>query len=145
MLILNRKFQFIVIILNFSIDKSIKKFRAIIINNGIVMEQIKDALKLREVIKKEAGTIVYFYNDDCAPCLSLRPKVESLVENHFPKMHLVWINSKVSPAIPAEYGIFANPTILIFFEGKEFKRYSKYVSIDEMHVSLERYYNLLFG
>ncbi|MCB2219817.1 MAG: thioredoxin family protein [Bacteroidetes bacterium] len=108
------------------------------------MESIQTKEQVQQVIHDEIGVLLYFYNDDCAPCISLRPKVESLLANRFPKMKLIWVNSKTTPDIPASHHVFANPTILIFFDGKEFKRFSKYVSVDELEEAIERYYALIF-
>lgn len=106
--------------------------------------EINNLEVLNNLIAEELGVIAYFYNDDCPPCISLRPKVEKLVAACFPKMKLAWINSKKTPEIPAAYQIFANPTILLFFDGKETRRYSKYVSVDELEESIDRYYKLIF-
>ena len=96
------------------------------------MKEVIELTNLQQILKNELGVIAYFYNDDCPPCISLRPKVEKLVNENFPKMKVVWINSKNTPEIPAAYQIFANPTILLFFDGKETRRFSKYVSIIEL-------------
>ncbi len=106
---------------------------------------ITDLSVLQSFIKKEKAALVYFYNDDCPPCLSLRPKVEELVNSDFPEMKISWVNSKNYPEIPASYGVFANPTILVYFEGKEFKRFSKYVSVNELGQAISRYYELVFS
>jgi thiol-disulfide isomerase/thioredoxin len=102
-----------------------------------------DALK--RILSKETAVLIYFYNDDCPPCISLRPKVENLLEQEFPKINRVWINSKATPEIPANYSVFANPTLLVFFDGKETRRFSKYVSLPELRASIDRYYRLVFG
>ena len=108
------------------------------------MEEVFELANLQQILDKKLGVIAYFYNDDCPPCISLRPKVEKLVQEKFPKMKLLWVNSKKHPEIPAAYQIFTNPTILLFFDGKETRRFSKYVSIIELEESIERYYNLIF-
>lgn len=95
-------------------------------------------------LKENQAVILYFYNDDCAPCISLRPKVEKLIAESFPLMKVIWVNSKVQPEIPAQFGVFSNPTLLLFFDGKETRRFSKFVSVDELQQSIERYYNLIF-
>jgi thioredoxin-like negative regulator of GroEL len=100
--------------------------------------------ELNKIIEKESALMLYFYNDDCPPCISLRPKVESLVADKFPNMKLAWINAKKHPEIPANFQVFANPAILVFFEGKEFKRFSKYISTDELYQSIQRVYQLMF-
>ncbi len=109
------------------------------------MKTTQNPAAVNQIIRDELGVLLYFYNDDCAPCISLRPKVESLMEEKFPKMQVIWVNSKSTPEIPAGYNVFANPTILLFFEGKEFKRFSKYVSMDELEASIDRYYSLMFS
>lgn len=108
------------------------------------MNEISNLDELVQIVKLETAVIVYFYNDDCPPCISLRPKVEELISGTFQKMKLHWVNSKNHPVIPANYSVFANPTILVFFEGKEFKRFSKYVSISELEEAIGRYYKLIF-
>jgi len=99
---------------------------------------------LQQQIKGEKGLIAYFYSDKCAPCISLRPKVSQMVDEHFPEMKLVFINSEKQPEITGYFGVFANPAIIVFFEGKEFRRYSKYISINELGGDIERVYKMVF-
>ena len=63
------------------------------------MSTISNLDELVQLIQQETAVIVYFYNDDCPPCISLRPKVEELISNTFQKMQLVWVNSKNHPKI----------------------------------------------
>jgi thioredoxin-like negative regulator of GroEL len=100
--------------------------------------------QIQMIIKSELAVLLYFYNDDCPPCLSLRPKVEKMIEESFPRMKLYFANSKQYPEIPASYSVFANPTLITFFDGKETKRFSKYVSIPELEQAIERYYEMVF-
>jgi len=99
---------------------------------------------LKNQIDQEKAILVYFYNDDCPPCIALRPKVEQLMVHFFPRMKLEFINSKDKPLIPAAFNVYANPALLIFFEGKEFKRFSKYISIKELEDAIYKYYTILF-
>lgn len=101
--------------------------------------------ELEEIIKGEDALIIYFYNDNCPPCISLRPKVKELVNESFPKMKIFFINSEKHPEMTAQHSVFANPTLLVFFDGKEFIRKSKYVSIPELSQGIKRIYNLRFG
>ncbi len=74
--------------------------------------------KLTKLIDNEDAILVYFYSNKCAPCISLRPKVEELISNDFSNMKLVFVNSEEYPKIPAFYSVFSNPTLGIFLEGK---------------------------
>ena len=100
--------------------------------------------EIQNLITDETAVLLYFYNDSCAPCLILRPKVKELVETEFPKMDFRLINAAENPAASAEYGVFASPTLLVFFEGKEYIRESKNISISELHDKIERYYSMIF-
>ena len=102
-------------------------------NNELnTLEQIKDA------IINDAGLIAYFYSDNCAPCKSLRPKVEELITEAYPNMQLYFINSEKHPRISAAFGIFSNPTLLVYFDRKEYLRKSKYISIPELSEGIDR-------
>ncbi len=101
--------------------------------------------ELTSNIKQNAAMMLYFYNDHCAPCLSLRPKVDEMAQQKFPEMKLKFVNSEGNESITAQYGVFSNPTIIVFFEGKEYKRFSKYISISELEEAIDRPYQLMFS
>jgi thioredoxin-like negative regulator of GroEL len=109
------------------------------------MTEINDPEALNNAIAATPGMLIYFFDDRCMPCVSLRPKVEKLMHERFEKMKLAWINSREFPELPAAWGVFASPTLLLFFDGKETKRFSKYISLPELEQAIERYYRMLFG
>ncbi len=100
---------------------------------------------LDEKIEKSQALLLYFYHDQCAPCISLRPKVEQLVHEEFPLMHLEKIDSLKYQQIAASFGVFSYPTLVLYFEGNEHQRYSKYVSIQQLHEAIDRPYELIFS
>ena len=99
---------------------------------------------LQKLIDDNEAVLVYFSTNHCAPCISLRPKVLDLIQSKFPKMKMEFIDAESSPEITGNYSVFASPTILLFFDGKETRRFSKYISVAELEQSIERYYNLIF-
>ncbi|MEI6750696.1 MAG: thioredoxin family protein [Bacteroidales bacterium] len=108
-------------------------------------QTIRNTEQLQELISTNKGVLVYFYNSMCAPCLSLRPKVESLMDSSFPQMKLVFINAILYPELPAEFEIYTSPSLIVFFEGKEVIREGKYVSIEAFQEKIERSYSLVFS
>lgn len=104
--------------------------------------RIDSADALAGIVNRAENLLVYFYNDECAPCLSLRPKVEELISMRFPLMDLVYVDAKIFPGLIADYQVFSFPVLIFFFEGKEYLRYSKYVSISELKESIGRIYDL---
>ena len=110
----------------------------------MMKEEKVTSTDLQDSIDKNPAVIIYFYSDKCAPCISLRPKVKKLINDEFPKINLQFVNAETSPEITGSFGIFSNPTIIVFFDGKEYRRYSKYISMNELSVDIERVYNILF-
>ncbi len=100
--------------------------------------------EISELIANEPAVIIYFYSNHCAPCISLRPKVLQMVSDDYPKIELAFVNSEKYPLLPAAYNIFANPTIVLFFDGREYRRESKYISILQLSETIERPYSMLF-
>lgn len=101
------------------------------------LEQVENEIKQNDAV------LLYFYNDNCSPCISLRPKIIEMAEEKFPKIKLIFINS-IRREIPAKFGVFDNPSLLVFFDSKEYIRKSKYVSIAELEQETDRYYNMIF-
>lgn len=100
--------------------------------------------EINELIANEVAVIIYFYSDNCAPCVSLRPKVQKMVDDSFPEIKLAFVNSQKHPALPAAYSVFANPTLLLFFDGREYRRESKYISISQLSEVIKRPYKMIF-
>lgn len=100
--------------------------------------------EMNELIQQSPAVLLYYYNDSCAPCVALRPKVQEMTEQHFPLMKHAYINAAELPEIAAHSGVFSSPTIIIYFDGKENFRVSKYISIPELSARIGRYYKLIF-
>jgi len=103
-----------------------------------------EILDIEKLIAIKPAVLVYFYNDACAPCKVLRPKVQEMIETHFPKMGFQLVNTEKYSGTAAHFGVFASPTLLVFFEGKEYIRESKNISMGELHDKIERIYNMVF-
>lgn len=122
-------------------------FESLLIMNKYELhnQMINTMEEIKALIKSEPALMIYFFNDNCAPCVSLRPKVEELLIRKFPKMKIVFSDSIAQPEISAHFGAFNNPTIIIFFEGREYRRESKYISMPQLEESIRRPYELLFS
>lgn len=99
---------------------------------------------IQDFIKNNTAILLYFFNDNCAPCKILRPKVQDMIEADFPKIQFKLINAEQYAATAVQYDVFSSPTLLIFFEGKEYIRESKNISISELHDKTERIYRMIF-
>ena len=88
--------------------------------------------KFTDFLKNNKIALVYFSNDACNVCHVLAPKIENLIINKFPKIVFKKINSKEEMILTGQLSIFTFPTILLFIEGKEYFRKSRYISLIEL-------------
>ncbi|PID93912.1 MAG: thiol reductase thioredoxin [Bacteroidetes bacterium] len=98
-----------------------------------------------EDLKAFPAAMLYFYNDKCAPCVALKPKIHHLVEERFPKIEQFYFNAVQHESLCATYGVFSSPIFIFFFEGKEVYRGNNYVSLDEIERRIGRLYDLMFS
>ena len=107
-------------------------------------ETINSIEKLDEILKSETSVLLYFNTISCNVGESLEPKVRNLLKTYFPKIGFYTIDLNFSPEIAAKYSAFVEPTILIFFEGKETIRKSRNIGIYELQEAIARPYHLIF-
>ena len=112
--------------------------------NEKLPNKLESIEQIEELIADLPSVLLYFYSDNCAPCLSLRPKVADLVFDRFPNVRLGLINGEKDPLITASFRVFAFPTLILFFEGKEHYRGSKYLAIPQLAETINKPYTLLF-
>lgn len=97
-----------------------------------------------ELKESEPALLGYFSTESCNVCKVLKPKVAELIQSEFPKIKLVYVKSDILPEIAAQNQVFAAPTILVFFEGREYIRKSRNIVIGELHQEIQRPYSMIF-
>jgi thioredoxin-like negative regulator of GroEL len=97
-----------------------------------------------EQLKQGSAVLAYFSNDACNVCKVLKPKLQELIEKQFPKIKLLYIKSDQLPEIAAENQVFTAPTLLVFFEGREYIRKNRNIGVSELEKEIGRLYSMLF-
>lgn len=97
-----------------------------------------------EITAQNDACAFYFSTPDCNVCKVLKPKLFSFVEQTFPKIKLHYINLEENRELGAGLNIFSVPTVLFYFEGKEFLRKSRFINLDELAGEIGRVYSLMF-
>ena len=77
----------------------------------------------QEVLKSEKPVLVDFYADWCGPCQMMGPVIEEIAEELKEKAKVGKINVDENPEIAVEYNVMSIPTLIIFKDGKEIKRF----------------------
>lgn len=98
-----------------------------------------------ELVATAPALLIYFSTDECNVCKVLKPKVGEMLIANFPKIKLIYVNLNQSPEIAAQNRIFAVPTLLVFFEGREYIRKSRNFGLDELKNEIDRPYQMMFS
>ena len=89
-----------------------------------------------ETIRGRDALVAYFSTPDCNVCKVLRPKVEQMVAAH-EGIDFLYIDSARHPDVAGQHVVFAVPTIILFMNGREMRRFSRNLSLDDLERSLE--------
>lgn len=89
--------------------------------------------------------MLYFSAPTCNVCHALKPKLTEAVMNEFPTFVMESIDISQTPEVASHFSVFAIPTVLIFFQGREFLRKSRHMSVGEVTDAIVRPYNLMVG
>jgi len=108
------------------------------------MERIFNLGELKEKIEGEQALLIYFSTESCSVCKILKPKVSELLQEQFPRMSSVYVDTDKSPVISGQHRIFTIPSVLIFFQGKEHFRFSRNIALHQLESAIEKSYQLIF-
>lgn len=106
------------------------------------MIQISTKNDIEDKISRGSPILIYFSGENCSVCKVLKPKVEETIKKNFSKMELYEIKADISKEIASSFSVFSIPTILVFFDSKEFFRKGRNLSIPLFVEELKRPYTL---
>jgi len=72
-----------------------------------------------KVLKSALPVIVDFYSDSCVACKKLAPVLGDIEDDYEGKINVFKVNTNFDADIAIEYGISANPTLLLFKSGEK--------------------------
>jgi thioredoxin-like negative regulator of GroEL len=90
-----------------------------------------------EQLRTSPAVVAYLSTPECNVCKVLRPKVEEEVAGRA-TVEFMYVDSAEHPAVAAQHMVFAAPTLLIFIEGKEYRRFSRNFMLEDFAFALDR-------
>jgi len=108
------------------------------------MNNIQSLQHFNEIVQKESAVLIYFSHEQCSVCKVLKPKVRQMLEEKFPLISMYYCDTMLQSEVAAQNRIFAVPTILLFFDGRETYRFSRNIGLNELEQSISRPYTIMF-
>ncbi|WP_281950532.1 thioredoxin family protein [Nitrosophilus kaiyonis] len=109
------------------------------------MKKLKNLNDIENEITQNDALLLYITSPNCNVCEVLKPKIEELFSKEFPKIKLIESDISETPELGGKFNIFSAPTILIFFDKKEFLREGRNVSLSLLKEKIQKIYKLYFG
>ncbi|WNF36743.1 thioredoxin family protein [Bacillaceae bacterium IKA-2] len=102
------------------------------------MHEITEAAKLKQIISEEEIVLVLLKSEKCSVCDAVYEQLgDFFIEGNDFKKYYVSIDKVASVA--GEYLVFTAPTVLLFINGKEVERQSRFISYDKINYQITRY------
>lgn len=98
---------------------------------------------INHTLKTNDAVMLYFSAPTCNVCHALKPKLVEAITSEFDTFVIESIDISETPEIASHFSVFAIPTVLIFFQGREFLRKSRHMSIGEVIDAIKRPYSLM--
>ena len=108
------------------------------------MQKLEKIEQIKETIAAQDAVLLYISAPNCSVCDALRPKIDAFFAERYPKVVRIQANIADTPELGAEFGVLSAPAILLFFDGKEFLREGRNVSLQQMAERVDKIYNLYF-
>ncbi len=93
---------------------------------------------------QQPAALFYFSHEQCNVCKTLKPKVEEFMSENFPEIKLYYVDTVKHPDIAGQNRVFTNPVVLIFFDGREMHRFSRYFSLQQLYEAVAKPYEIIF-
>lgn len=100
---------------------------------------------INQILNTNDAVMLYFSAPTCNVCHALKPKLVEAIVDQFPTFVIESIDISQTPEIASHFSVFTIPTVLVFFQGREFLRKSRHMSVGEVIDSIERPYTLMVG
>ena len=92
-----------------------------------------------KVLEIDVPVVVDFYSDSCITCKKLAPTLCDIEEEYEGKLNVFKVNTNYDTKLVEEYEIKANPTLILFKEGKAVGKQVGPREYDELVEWLEDY------
>lgn len=108
------------------------------------MTAIAEVDAMQAFVSENEAAVLYFAGADCGVCKVMEPKLRALLAARFPRIAFGRIATEQAMELAAQLSVFALPTLLVFFDGRESLRYARNFSLAEVARDIERPYGLFF-
>lgn len=91
-----------------------------------------------QTVVQDGVALVDFWAEWCVPCHAIAPAIEELARNYGDQATIAKLNVDDYPQVASQLGIMGIPTVIIFKDGQEFKRFVGVQTYNRLASALEQ-------
>jgi thioredoxin-like negative regulator of GroEL len=108
------------------------------------MQEISTQVQWDQFIPNQPAALVLFGGKKCGVCQALKPRIEAIFQEQYPKIALAYIDCQSSGLkLCASRSVFSLPVIQLWFEGQFFSEFVRNFSLAQLTQAAERPYQFL--
>lgn len=104
------------------------------------MDKVMDLNELQKRIQQQHICVVFIKTEQCGVCDAVLDKTKSML-TRYSLVESILVNLHELPEVSGTYLVFTAPTILLFVEGKEVYRASRFVVFGELEKTIARWHD----
>ena len=93
------------------------------------------------IIIQDGVTLVDFWAEWCAPCHVIAPSIDDLAREYGDQANITKLNVDHYPDVAGELGIMGIPTVIVFKDGQEYRRFVGVQPYERFAAALEEAMN----
>jgi thioredoxin 1 len=98
-----------------------------------------------QALHENKAVLFYFSTLSCSVAETLQPKIMELLKTDYPRMSFYFVDMQFNAGLSASCNVFVEPTVLVYFHGKESIRKSRNFGISELSNAIHRLYQFTFS
>lgn len=107
------------------------------------MNKLWDIKEIKNLIKTNPMTVVYFTGRDCGACDVIKIKIQEILKN-YPEIRSCQVDGEKALETAAYFSVFSLPLFLLYIQGKESLRIGRNVNLIELNSNIKRYYEMIY-
>ncbi|MCJ8012485.1 thioredoxin family protein [Paenibacillus sp. KQZ6P-2] len=100
------------------------------------MQQMTTLEQMHAQIQEAPLSLLLIKTDHCGVCDSVMAKLDDMLPS-YPKIQNMYIRMEDAPKVSGEFLVFTAPTLLLFAEGKEVFRQSRFILMGDVEKQLQ--------
>lgn len=109
------------------------------------MQTIQEIEELEALKQSKDALLILFGGQECNVCHAIKPKLEEMFSEHFPKVEMVYVDCHKTTHICSQQSIFTLPIVQVYFGGQKFIEEIRSFSLSKLQNDCQRPYELMFS